>query len=347
MASIIKVNKSGFLTTVQDLGRAGYQQFGMPVAGAMDAFSLQIANQLVGNEPDEGALEITMMGPELEFTGEALIALTGGNLSPCINGKEAPMWQSLVVKSGDTLTFKGMRKGCRSYLAVAGGFDLPSIMGSKSTYLKGKLGGFEGRALKAGDSLKIKPRDSKTKLSSGAFLPERLQPVYGNNYSIRVILGPQDVYFTEEGIHTFLNSTYQVTNEADRMGLRLEGPKIEHKMGADIISDGIALGSVQVPGHGSPIVMMADHQTTGGYTKIATVITPDINLMAQAKPGDSIRFVQVKIEEAHQLLKDYYKVLKEGIEIPSPLPKFIRPPKTYNLKINGKDYNVVVEEVQD
>lgn len=343
----LKVNKPGFLTTLQDLGRIGYQEFGMPVAGAMDPFSLQIANKLVGNEPGEGALEITMMGPELEFIGEALIAITGADLSPVINGRQVPMWQSFLVKTGDILTFKGLKKGCRSYVAVAGGFDVPLIMGSKSTYLKGKLGGFEGRALKAGDTLKINSKDEKTKSYKGAFLPEKLRPVYGNNYTIRVILGPQDDYFTDEGIRTFLNSTYKITNEADRMGLRLDGPKIQHKEGADIISDGIALGSVQVPGHGNPIVMMADHQTTGGYTKIATVITPDINLMGQAKPGDSIQFTQVDIDQAHEILKEYYKVLKEGREMPTSTPKNTRPPKTYNLKINGKEYSVVVEEVWD
>jgi len=343
----IKVNKPGFLTTIQDMGRVGYQQFGMPVAGAMDPFSLQIANALVGNDPGEGVLEITMMGPELEFSGEALIAITGADLSPVVNERPVPMWQSFMVKTGDVLTFRGLKKGCRSYLAAAGGFQVPLIMGSKSTYLKGNLGGFEGRALKAGDILKINSGDIKLKALSGAYLPEKLRPIYGNSYTVRVILGPQDDYFTQEGIKTFLNSDYKVTNEADRMGLRLEGPKIEHKEGADIISDGIALGSIQVPGHGSPIVMMADHQTTGGYTKIATVITPDIGLMAQAKPGDTIRFVPVEIEEAHEILKEYYKVLKEGVVLPSPPPKITKPAMTYNLRINGKEYHVVVEEMWD
>jgi len=347
MSSIIKVNKPGFLTTVQDLGRMGYQQFGMPVAGAMDQFSAQIANQLVGNEWSEATLEITMMGPELEFIGEALIALTGADLTPTINGKPAPMWQSFTVKTGDILSFKGMKKGSRSYVAVAGGLEIPEIMGSKSTYLKGKLGGYEGRALKAGDSLKVKTIDSQIKAFKGYYLPEKLRPTYGNSYKIRVVLGPQDDYFTEEGIKTFFNSPYKITHEADRMGFRLDGPKIEHEKGADIISDGIAFGAVQVPGHGSPIIMMADRQTTGGYAKIATVITPDIPLLSQAKTGDTIQFVKVNIEEAHELLRDYYKLLAEGVVKPAPPEKIAVPVKKYNLRINGKEYDVVVEEVRN
>jgi len=347
MGSVIKVIKPGFLTTVQDSGRMGYQQFGMPVAGAMDQFSVQIANRLVGNEPDEGALEITMMGPELEFIGEALLAITGADLTPVINGKPAPMWQSFTVKMGDVLSFKGMKSGTRSYLAIAGGLDLPEIMGSKSTYLKGKLGGYEGRALKAGDTLRVKAPAYEFKSFKGAYLPEKLRPKFGNSYTVRVVLGPQDDYFTEEGIKTFFASTYKITHEADRMGYRLDGPKIEHKQGADIISDGIALGAVQVPGHGSPIVMLADRQTTGGYAKIATVITPDINLLSQAKTGDTVNFVKVEIEEAHELLKDYYKLLAEGVVKPEPPEKQKGTVKKYNIRIDGQEYSVVVEVVTE
>ena len=214
-----------------------------------------------------------------------------------INNKAIDMWSGVKVSDGDVLSFGTVKSGCRSYIAIAHGIDVPEVMGSKSTYVKGKVGGFEGRILKAGDEIKI-GSSVENNFTSIVKLPTEFIPSYNKDNIVRVVLGPQDDYFTEDGINTFFNCHYEVTNEADRMGYRLSGSKISHKTGADIISDGITMGSVQVPGHGAPIIMMADRQTTGGYTKIATVITPDINIVGQLKPGDSVRFKSIDIEEA-------------------------------------------------
>lgn len=336
--AFIKVIKPGMLTTVQDRGRFGYQQWGIPVAGAMDEYALRIANLLVGNQENEGCLELTMLGPTLEFLEEGLIALTGGDLGAQLNGHKCPLWQSFFVKKGDVLNFSGLRQGCRGYLAVAGGLDIPLFMGSKATYLRGKMGGLEGRALKVGDELKKGLLQGEQR----AMTPLKAPAEYGYSLSdvieARVVLGPQDDCFTAVGIKTFFNSEYKVTVEGDRMGYRLEGPQIQHQEGADIISDGIAIGSIQVPGHGFPIVMMADRQTTGGYTKIATVITPDLPKLAQAKPGDTVVFKAVSLEEAHDIYRKYEDKIKRFKERALPL-------RAFRLKINNKSYLVEVEEV--
>ena len=216
------------------------------------------------------------------------------------------MWEVVMVGCGDTISFPWPKVGCRSYLAVAGGVDVPRVMGSRSTHTRSRIGGFEGRPLCAED-----------RLNSGQAYPKILErrlptqyvPEYRDQNELRVIMGPQDDHFTEEGICTFLGSEYTISIKADRMGYRLEGPPIEHKAGADIISDGIPLGAVQVPGDRLPIILLADRQTTGGYTKIAVVITADINKLAQAKPGDKVRFLQITEEEAHQCLKEYEQTI--------------------------------------
>lgn len=341
----IKVIRPGMYTTIQDLGRYNYQKSGMPVAGAMDLFSLMAANMLVGNRDDEACFEATLMGPELEFDSDAVIAVTGGNLSPKVNGRDIDMWSRIKVYKGDVLSFGPIKDGCRSYIAVSGGIDVPIVMGSKSTYVRGKIGGVEGRILKAGDYVKTGHADN---VPSGAVkLPQELIPTYSSNTTVRVVLGPQDDYFTEEGIKTFLGSEYQVTNEADRMGYRLSGPKIAHKGGADIISDGITMGSVQVPGHGSPIVMMADRQTTGGYTKIATVITPDINYIGQLKPGDKIRFKSITIKEAQEIYKDYKNKLDSIKQyINNYKPNNAAGARKFRVRINSKEYELLVQEIK-
>lgn len=296
------------MTTVQDRGRYGYQQFGVPVAGAMDTFALKMANILTGNSENSACLEITLTGLRLRVLEDTAIAVTGGDLVPKINGAPLPIWQSVAVKKGDVISFGWACKGCRAYLAVAGGIDVPLVMGSRATYVKSGIGGFEGRALKSGDHLKsgrVNPSKTERKLSP-EFVPD-----YTTSNTLRVILGPQDEYFTEEGIQTFLGSEYSVSGEADRTGYRLSGPTIKHKAGADIISDGIPLGAVQVPGSGLPIVLLADRQTTGGYSKVATVVTVDIPHLAQAKPGDKVRFKSVRLNEACGLLQKYEERLSK------------------------------------
>ncbi|MCA0988532.1 biotin-dependent carboxyltransferase family protein [Guptibacillus algicola] len=295
---LFKVKKPGLLTTIQDHGRVGYQQYGIVVAGAMDSFSMNISNFLVGNKGDEAVLEVTVMGPKLEVLGDAIIAICGGNLSPTVNGKNVPMWKSFEVNAGDRLEFGQPVEGARSYISVAGGFDIPIVMGSKSTYLKAGIGGFEGRALERGDVLKS-ARNAKGKRGRALHYDE--VPTYEKEITIRVVMGPHLHAFTDEAVETFLSSTYEVTPKSDRMGYRVTGPTLEHETSADIISEAIPLGGIQVPANGEPIILMSDRQTTGGYTRIATVISNDISSLAQAMPGCKIRFQEVSVEEAQEI----------------------------------------------
>lgn len=342
----IKIIKPGLLTSVQDLGRHGYQQYGVCVSGAMDHVSARLANILLGNDEGEGLLELTMLGPQIEFSDPMVIAITGGDLQATINGLAVKMNRSLRVNSGDKLDFKGMKAGCRAYIAFAGGIDVPLIMGSKSTYTRGNMGGYKGRALKAGDVLSInkpsQPMDTLVGREIGECFYE-----YTDDIELRVVLGPQEDAFTEEGIKTFFNSSYMVTNECDRMGYRLEGEKVDHKEGGDIISDGIAMGAVQIPSHGQPIIMMADRQTTGGYTKIANVITVDLPRVAQAKPGDKISFKRVSLDEAHILLRDLEnKIAQSKINCDKTVREILST-RQFKLKINGRAYDVMVEELKN
>lgn len=335
MSRNFEVLQPGMLTLVQDLGRYGYQEFGVPVAGSMDSLSTMVANILVGNPRNFAVLEMMLIGPTIKFDSDVSIAITGGNLSPEINGNAIPMWMTLQVKQGDILSFKGLKSGIRSYLAIDGGIDTPIIMNSRSTYTKASLGGFEGRALKKGDIVAIGVNDIKC---TGKVFHEDLIPNYPNRITCRVILGPQENRFTSVGIQTFLSNEYVVTNECDRMGYRLEGDVIEHTSGGDIISDGITFGAIQVPSHGMPIIMMADRQTTGGYTKIAGVIAVDLPKLAQAKPGDTIRFKTISIEDAHKLLRDQEIFLKSLEEQSSQIARLFR------VNVAGTVYDVRVEE---
>jgi biotin-dependent carboxylase-like uncharacterized protein len=296
----------GLLTTVQDLGRYGYQQYGVPVSGAMDCFALKVANLLLENAEGEACLEITLLGLRLQVLRDTVIAITGADISPMLNNNQLPMWSAVAVRNGDNISFPSPKSGCRSYLAVAGGINVPIVLGSRSTYVKSQLGGFEGRSLRSGD--RLKSGNTNLKIFQRK-LPSRYIPKYQNQNKLRVILGPQDNYFTNKGVQTFLNSEYTISIDADRVGYRLQGPRIMHKSGADIISDGIPNGAVQVPGNGLPIILLADRQTTGGYTKIATIITTDISILAQAQPGDKISFQQITTSSAHQALRESEKII--------------------------------------
>jgi len=312
MATVI-VKTAGLLTTVQDRGRYGYQRFGMPVSGAMDVFSLELANLLVGNDPGDACLEATISGPELEFTGAAWIVITGADMDPHLNGQGIPMNTAIDVRPGDRLGFRGLRSGCRTYIAFAGGIAVPLVMGSRSTYLRAGIGGFQGRALMPGDELPLGELESLSppgRLSNGSAirkprlkkLPEGLIPEYKHEQTIRVISGPEAHYFEIVGLRSFLSTEYTVTAQSDRMGYRLSGEPIQHKEGmTNIISAGISLGTVQVPGDGQPIILMADRQTSGGYARIANVITVDLTLLAQLRPGDIVRFSETTLDSARQL----------------------------------------------
>lgn len=296
----------GPLTTVQDSGRFGALGKGFSPGGAMDMDAMTVANLLVGNAPGVGVLEMTMLGITARFDCETVIALTGADMSTRLNDEPIARYASIAVHSGDILSMKAAKNGVRAYLSVAGGFDLPLVMGSVSTNLKCALGGFQGRKLKTGDELPLNQ-------SGAPFLPRQVSPPedYPDCISLRVLLGPQDDAFTQKGIDTFLGCEYTVTDKADRMGIRLSGEIIESKNGVDILSDGIAAGSVQIPASGTPIIMMADRQTTGGYAKIATVISADLSRAAQARPGTRIRFVRVTEAEAIRLRRDAEKKRKQ------------------------------------
>ncbi len=298
----ILVRKPGLLTTVQDLGRFDYRIYGVSTSGAMDHYALRMSNILVGNPQEEAVLEITLIGPKLEFKRPLTLALTGGNLSPMLNGKPLKMWKVIEVEAGDCLTFGASKSGCRSYLSVSGGFDLPLVMGSKSTFVRGEYGGFNGRALVKGDQLVV--RSNQTQPFKGRLINPAHIPEYQSEVSIRYIKGPHQAAFTQSSMSAFEKSIYKVTNDSDRMGYRLEGAQLVHREKADIISDFITAGTIQVPGTGQPIIHMRDCGVSGGYTKIGVVISFDLMKLAQLKPGDRIRFEEISITQAQEIYRE-------------------------------------------
>jgi biotin-dependent carboxylase-like uncharacterized protein len=301
-----RVLNPGMFTTVQDMGRYGYLEYGIPISGAMDTFSLVAANLLVANNSNDACLETTLSGPELHALKETQIAITGGTCSPKINGQNVPTWQTLEVREGDTISLGKVESGCRAYLSLRGGVDAPKMLGSRSTYVRGGFGGIDGRQLKVEDI--IEGFDAPL-LKDRYSMSEDCVPRFPGQYNVHVILGPQSDMFTEEGIGTFLSNPYKVSLEADRMGYRLEGPTIEHKAKADIISDALLPGAIQVPKSGKPIIIMRDAQTTGGYPKIAVVISPDLSLLGQAKPGDVIEFSKITVRQAREKWLEQYRLL--------------------------------------
>lgn len=296
----ILVQEPGLFTTVQDEGRYGYQQFGVTPSGPMDARALHIANILVGNPMGEGALEMTFQGPALQFEEDTIIAVTGADMRPTVNGAPLPMYEAVAVHKGDTVKFQFAVNGSRGYIAFAGGLDIPLVMGSKSTLASKGLGGVEGRKLQKGD--KIGFTEPKTELPHME-ARHTAKPVYPTSeITLRVVKGPQDDCFSPEELHRFFWHSFEITNEFDRMGCRLQREEPVHHLGdGNIISDGIACGSIQVPTNGQPIIMLADRQTVGGYTKIGTVISTDLGKLAQARSGMRVRFIDVSLELAQDL----------------------------------------------
>ncbi|MGQ0694399.1 MAG: biotin-dependent carboxyltransferase family protein [Nitrospiraceae bacterium] len=307
----ISVVKPGWLTTVQDLGRPGYQQYGMPVSGAMDPRSLKIANRLVGNRDHEAVLEITLKGPELLFEQDAVIALTGADLTPSVNGTAMPLWISLLVRAGSRLTFSSRRAGGRCYLAVAGGIDVPVVLGSRATHLSSQTGGMNGRALTTGDHLTCGIPTGYRHATIGRTLPEQLRPVYTNHTTLRILPGPQQESFVPEALDLLTRTSYRLTSESDRMGYRLEGTKIPRAGAGQHISDGTAMGALQVPPDGQPILLMADRQPSGGYPKSAVVISADLHLAGQLLPGDTIHFQTTTLPEAQAAMKAQWNELQQ------------------------------------
>ncbi|MDR6951840.1 UPF0271 protein [Ancylobacter sp. 3268] len=300
MSARLLVTQPGPQTTVQDLGRTGAQAYGVPVCGALDGVALRLANALAGNEPNAAALECRLIGPS--FTVE------GGPVRLAIAGAEAaievtregetrsyPAWRAIDVPEGASVRIGALRGSGAAVLAVAGGIDVPAVLGSRATDLKGGFGGLDGRALKAGDRVAV-----VAGTPAGPCLELPRPPSLAFDGVLRVVLGPQDDSFTEEGLAAFLGTAYRVSREADRMGIRLDGAPLAFRAGADITSDGIATGAIQVPGSGLPIVLLADHQTVGGYAKIATVISADLPRAGRLLPGAELRFKAVGVGEAEE-----------------------------------------------
>jgi biotin-dependent carboxylase-like uncharacterized protein len=340
---MISIVTAGLFTTVQDAGRWGFQAYGMPVAGAMDRYAYNLANILAGNRPGAAALEMTVTGDTLRFEKPAYIAVCGADMRPTLDGVPIAPWSALFVPAGGTVSFGYAVNGCRAYLAVRGGLDVPVVLGSRSTYTRAAVGGLEGRRLKAGDTLAVGAADlSDTRPLT---LPDEFKPAAGGDITIRVLPGPQDGHFTAAGLETLFSSVYAITDEADRMGYRLDGPRVEHVGKADIVSDALPLGAVQVPGHGMPIIMMADRQTTGGYTKIGTVIGPDLAILAQAKPGDTVRLRRCDDEEAVAALRnERERCAAVAAWRTGALRQAAAGVRRFTLNVNGQNYAIEIEE---
>ena len=351
------VRKTGMLTSVQDLGRWGYQSSGVPVAGAMDLPALRLGNTMLGNPENAAALEVTLLGPEIEVRGDGAAVFAGADLGFSVNGKAEGSWNVVLLKDGDVITFKGLRgKGCRGNLCFAGGIDVIPVMGSRSTYMRAKIGGVEGRALKNGDVIKVGEPSPLWKRMGGFHIPEELHLTQDPEAPLALITGLQEDAFTEEGKKLLFESEYTITAESDRMGCRLEGAKIGHtEKGADIVSDAIPLGAVQIPGHGMPIIMLADRQTTGGYTKIGVLSPLSIEALVQKMPGNRVRFRKAEVCEGadeQKRISDAVRKVKElrashvsrsGIKAAVPASATL--PTHFKLTIDGKSYDITCEEI--
>ena len=353
----IKVINGGMLTTVQDKGRYGFQASGVQVSGVMDWQAAYAANLLVGNDYGSAVLECTCMGPELEFHEDCLVAAAGGEPKLTLDGQPAEAYSAIRVKAGQVLKLSSMSQGMRGYIAVAGAIDVPEVMGSCSTNLKLGAGGLDGRRLGAGDVLSTgEPGTDAKEMLSGLKPCRRLQRTHAHEDMriIRVVLGPQDDYFTSGAIEIFLSRAYEITADSDRMGYRLAGEKLERQIDGDMVSDGIVFGSVQVPPGGEPIIMMADHQTTGGYPKVATVITADLPELAQSGPGTKVSFRAVSVEEAQAAYQEklgQLEAAREVFENSRPASAAAGEAlsgygiKHYNVKVAGQQFEVSLQPV--
>lgn len=296
----LRVISAGFHPTIQDYGRPSVQHLGIPAAGAMDVPSLRLANRLVGNPENTAAIEIRLVGPTLEVLCDSVrVALAGSCTTMTLLGNDGgplPAHQSVRLSRGQKLRVPPLSDSAGAYLAVEGGFDLPPVFGSLATFVRAGIGGFEGRALVDGDVLPVVTdavdRRPEVVLATPSFLAAE--------GPMRIVLGPQDDFFTAASIDRFFSSEFVVGAAVDRMGMRLEGPAFEHSRGHDIISDGIALGAIQVPGNGQPIILLADHQTTGGYPKVGTVISSDVHRLGRLRPGQSVRFERISAADGER-----------------------------------------------
>ena len=305
----IHVKEPGLLTTVQDAGRFGYAHLGISPSGAADGVALRVANRLVGNSENVAALEITLLGPTLEFDEAGVMALAGGECEVKLGSDAVPMWEALAVPKGSVLKCAGMKSGARAYLALQGGFDVRPILGSASTNLSGHFGGLDGRQLKKGDVLHVRKQDAKRSISK--LKPGTKERLYERS-ALRVTRGVQQDWFGANELKKLFLSPYRVSEESNRSGLRLTGEPLEARDGSHLITEGVALGAVQVPPDGQPIILFVDQQTTGGYPKIANVIAADMHRVGQLRPRDEVRFSEVTVLEAIRLLGEQEEFLRES-----------------------------------
>lgn len=320
-----EIVESGLMTTVQDLGRPEYFPIGIPLSGAFDAFSLKVGNLLLKNDLGEAGLEVLLPGIRMKALSQMAVAITGGDLSPTVNGLLVDMWRVIRVEKGDVLHLSRLKTGCRAYIAVAGGIDVPEVLGSKSTFLKAKLGGYQGRALRPGDVVKVGDHGISPSELEGRRAAPPLVRQFGHTYRIRVIRGLEDFLFTEESLKIWFTSEWRVSPRADRYGVRYRGPRlnfkprsqmVDHESGADpsnILDDCIPLGGIQVLAGIEPVVLCVDGPNTGGYAKLGTVIRCDLSWIGQSKPGDVTFFKEVSLEEAHRFHKEEEALFHEDM----------------------------------
>jgi len=319
MSAGLKLLAPGLHTTVQDLGRPGYQAIGVPVSGALDGVSLRLANALVGNPPGTPALEVLISGPTFEVTADTVrMALAGAGASLAVGAEKARVGsgRSVTLPRGELVEIVAGRQSASCYFAVEGGINVPLVLGSASTYVRAALGGLDGRALRDGDFVPLAMVSASHRAELRLPAP---MPATGDQ-PIRVVLGPQQENFTEEAIAVLLEAEFRISPSADRMGMRLDGPLLQHRRGWDIVSDAITTGAIQVLGSGQPILLLADHQTTGGYPKIATVVSADLPVVGRRRPGDPLRFVAVTVEAAEALCREAERGLIEMLTRLEPIP---------------------------
>ncbi|OUB14071.1 KipI antagonist [Bacillus thuringiensis serovar yunnanensis] len=308
----VEVLHAGMFTTVQDLGRSYYQQFGVPVGGAMDKNALRLINMLVGNEENEAGLEMTILGPKLLIKKTTLLAIGGADMEPLLNGERIPLWRPILAEEGSMLCFGKVKSGCRAYVTFAGGIHIERTMGSKSTYIRAAIGGIEGRMLKKGDCFQIgtysemanrfiQDLQKDERIKTKWVISNSVLPKYKKHPKLRVIADFEYDQFTEESRKAFFTKEYKVSNYADRMGYRVEGEVLNRIEEKEILSSPVTFGTIQVPNGGQPIILMADRQTTGGYPRMGNIISVDLPLLAQLKPGDYVSFEKITLEEAEQL----------------------------------------------
>jgi len=307
--SLIEVRAPGLLTTVQDLGREGFGPMGVSPSGAADPVALRIGNRLVGNADGAAGLEMTLLGGTFVFPERAEIALTGADFHATLDDTAVVWWRSAEVRTGQTLRMGPTRSGARCYLCVRGGIDVKLFLGSASTHLLSGLGGFEGRALRKGDVLKIGVAGGSFRTFRKRSVAARALAQLAPRKVLRVTAGPQSDWFSEETQKSFYAGTYRVAEESNRMGLRLEGAAIASTVGGEMISEGVSLGAVQITAGGLPIILFVEQQTTGGYPKIANVISADLSSLGQLRPRDEIRFELVELETTRALLVEQEKML--------------------------------------